>query len=112
MSEAESSGSQGSQAHRGSQPSEPVRVHAIVHGMVQGVCYRAETHHKAESLGVKGWVRNLPDGCVELVAEGPRADVEKLITWCRRGPSYARVRAIDVTWEEFAGTFSRFDITW
>jgi acylphosphatase len=94
------------------QSSDLARAHAIVTGRVQGVCYRSETHYKAQSLGVKGWVKNLRDGTVELVVEGDRGSVEKLITWCRRGPEFARVEGVQVTWEEPTGTFKDFDITW
>jgi acylphosphatase len=87
-----------------------VRARAVVRGRVQGVSYRYATMSQAERLGVTGWVRNLPDGSVELVAEGPREEVEKLLAWCRRGPSFARVDDVDVEWEEATGEFARFGI--
>lgn len=73
------------------------RVHARVRGRVQGVAYRASTRHQARTLGLAGWVRNLPDGSVELEAQGPPEVVEQLLTWCRRGPSLAQVTSVDVT---------------
>jgi acylphosphatase len=54
-------------------------------------------------LGLAGWVRNLPDERVEVAAEGPRASVEQLIAWCRRGPPSARVSDVQVTWEPARG---------
>ncbi len=102
-----------SQAGRpqGRAPGDWVRAHAVVSGFVQGVCYRAETRYEAEGLAVTGWVRNRSDGTVELVAEGPRENVEKLIAWCRRGPEYARVEDVEVKWEKATGEFSRFGIS-
>jgi acylphosphatase len=73
------------------------RVHARVRGRVQGVAYRASTRHEASRLGLVGWVRNMPDGSVELEAQGPSDVVEQLLTWCRRGPSLAQVTAVDVS---------------
>ncbi|MBZ0237038.1 MAG: acylphosphatase [Deltaproteobacteria bacterium] len=73
------------------------RVHARVRGRVQGVAYRASTRHEARRLGLAGWVRNLPDGSVELEAQGPTDVVEQLLAWCRKGPSLARVTSVDVT---------------
>jgi acylphosphatase len=78
------------------------RVHAIVTGRVQGVSYRASTVAEARRLGLRGWVRNLPDGRVELEAEGPAQHIDALIAWCRRGPPAARVA--DVAIDELAPT--------
>jgi acylphosphatase len=76
------------------------RAHIRVHGSVQGVFFRVETRDRARSLGVSGWVRNLPDGAVEAVFEGEEPQVESMIDWCHRGPSGADVRDVDVAWEE------------
>lgn len=72
------------------------RVHVFASGIVQGVWYRKHTQAEAERLGLAGWVRNLPDRRVEFVAEGPPADVERLLHWARRGPPDARVDALEV----------------
>jgi len=88
-----------------------VRAHAIISGIVQGVCFRAETRHVAQTLGVGGWVRNRDDGSVELMAEGSREIVESLLEWCRRGPPHARVDSVDVTWETPGGEFIGFGIS-
>lgn len=78
------------------------RVRAIVTGIVQGVGYRASTAHEAQRLQLAGWVRNLPDGSVELEAEGPDDIVDALITWCRRGPTHAEVDDVVVEARELA----------
>lgn len=72
------------------------RVHARVRGRVQGVAYRASTRYEASRLGLAGWVRNMPDGSVELEAQGPSDIVEQLLGWCRTGPSLAHVTSVDV----------------
>ncbi len=73
------------------------RVHAIVSGLVQGVCYRASTRDAAKQIGgLTGWVRNLPDGTVELEAEGPAEKVDALIKWCHEGSPWSRVRDVSV----------------
>lgn len=69
---------------------------AVVHGAVQGVFYRASAEQEAQRLGVAGWVRNLSDGSVELLAEGDDAAVEQMISWAGRGPSRAEVTQVDV----------------
>jgi acylphosphatase len=71
-----------------------------VSGLVQGVCYRAETAERAGELGLTGWVRNCADGTVELEAEGPEDRIEQLIAWCRRGPPAARVTDVAVDWRD------------
>jgi acylphosphatase len=76
------------------------RLHALVSGRVQGVWYRASTQKKAQSLGLVGWVRNLTDGRVELVAIGDQDQLQKLLDWCYQGPELAEVKAIEVTWGE------------
>jgi acylphosphatase len=80
-----------------------VRRRLIVRGRVQGVFYRDSCRREAEALAVDGSVRNRPDGAVEVVAEGERAAVERLVGWCRTGPPHARVTAVEETEEEPAG---------
>jgi acylphosphatase len=75
-----------------------VRAEVRVTGTVQGVFFRQSAAQEASRLGIAGSVRNATDGSVELVAEGPRAAVEALVTWCRRGPPAASVDAVEVTW--------------
>ena len=76
-----------------------VRAHLWISGLVQGVFYRSYTRRQAEMLGLKGWVRNLPDGRVETVFEGDSASVEKMINWCQQGPPAARVSNVEIKWE-------------
>jgi acylphosphatase len=86
------------------------RAHMIVSGRVQGVFFRTETKYEADSHGVKGWVRNLPDGRVEAVFEGEEKAVKALVEFCKRGPPGARVNSVDLTWENFTGEFDGFKI--
>ena len=90
--------------------SDLLRVHVRVAGRVQGVCYRWYTRDTAAEHGVTGWVRNLPDGSVELVAEGRREGLAKLLEWCRKGPQSAKVSDMEVRWEEGTGEFDQFYI--
>ena len=78
--------------------------------MVQGVLFRREITQLSRRLGVVGWVRNLPDGRVEAVAEGEKEKLDELIEFCRVGPSRARVRNVEVDWSEFKGEFQGFKI--
>jgi len=73
------------------------RLHMVIRGQVQGVYFRASTHQVGASLGLMGWVRNLPDGAVEVLAEGTREQLEALHRFCKQGPPAARVDHIDVT---------------
>jgi len=82
-----------------------------VSGIVQGVFFRAETAELARSLGLTGWVRNLPDGRVEALFEGKKEDVEKAVDFCRRGPPGAHVRDLNLEWEEWKGDLRDFRVT-
>jgi acylphosphatase len=86
------------------------RARLRVVGMVQGVFYRQSTADEAARLRLSGTVRNLPDGSVEVVAEGPRDGVEALMAWCRRGPPAARVEAVEVEWEAPVGLSGPFRV--
>lgn len=89
---------------------DTLRAHVVVHGLVQGVWFRASTRDEAVRIGVGGWVRNLPDGTVEAVFEGEKKKVEEIVGWCHRGPSGARVSSVDVAWEPSRNEYARFDI--
>jgi acylphosphatase len=86
------------------------RAHLVVSGLVQGVAFRAATADEARRLGLRGWVRNLPDGRVEVEAEGERARVEALVRWCARGPPAARVDGVAATWRPHVGDLAPFSI--
>ncbi len=79
------------------------RVHVFVVGDVQGVNFRWYCRNEASSRGVRGFVRNLPDGRVEAAFEGDPESVDAMVEWCRQGPPSARVGGIDVTEEEPGG---------
>ena len=86
------------------------RLHCLISGRVQGVSYRAYTQREAMQLGLTGWVRNCPDGRVELEAEGEEAALQQLLAWCRQGPPAAIVAEVDTQWEADAGVYRTFDI--
>ncbi|OLD12804.1 MAG: acylphosphatase [Crenarchaeota archaeon 13_1_40CM_2_52_14] len=87
------------------------RSRVLISGLVQGVFFRREISYLARQLGVTGWTRNLSDGSVEVIAEGDKEAIDKLIQFCRVGPSGARVRNVSVKWEDFKGEFRGFRIT-
>jgi acylphosphatase len=86
------------------------RIHAIVQGRVQGVYYRAATRVHARQLGLKGWVRNCPDGNVEFVAEGEETQLAALIAWSHKGPPAARVSEVAIERQAATGEFAEFTI--
>jgi len=79
------------------------RAHLFIEGRVQGVFYRSFTREQAGDLGLNGWVRNLHDGRVEAVFEGPKERIEQVIAACQKGPPGARVSHMDIAWEPLAG---------
>jgi acylphosphatase len=79
------------------------RIRVRVRGRVQGVFFREEARRRAESLGVAGWIRNLPDGSVEAVFEGEEERVQSMVGWCRRGPGGARVESAEAEQESPTG---------
>ncbi|MDQ2072481.1 acylphosphatase [Haloarcula sp. H-GB4] len=87
------------------------RAHVFVSGRVQGVYYRATTRERAQDQGVNGWVRNLDDGCVEAVFEGPEADVEAMIEFCHEGSDRANVTDVEVEYEDPEGV-DGFEVRW
>ena len=86
------------------------RVHVIVRGRVQGVYFRASTRNRARQFGLAGWVRNCPDGSVELIAEGDKEKLIQLVTWCHEGPSGAVIADVNVEWQEGTGEFVGFAV--
>lgn len=77
---------------------------------MQGVFFRQETQEVALGLNVTGWVRNTNDDRVEAVFEGEKENVERLVDFCKRGPPYAHVTKVEVTWEDYVGEFESFRI--
>jgi len=88
------------------------RLHAIVRGHVQGVYFRSSTHENGARLGLRGWVRNRPDGTVEVEAEGLRVALDDLVKFLHRGPPGARVSAVEIKWLPHTGLLSEFDVRW
>jgi acylphosphatase len=86
------------------------QLHALVTGHVQGVGFRWFTVHAAREAGVQGWVRNLPDGSVELIAQGSQEALQRLLGALRRGPSGSRVRQVVEDWQTAAEPLHGFEI--
>lgn len=86
------------------------RLHLRVSGRVQGVGFRYACFREAAALGLNGWVRNLPDDSVEIVAEGSDAALDTLCAWCRQGPPFARVQQVSITPEPATGELCSFEI--
>lgn len=87
-----------------------VAAKLTIKGRVQGVWYRASTHQQASDLGLVGWVRNMPDGSVEVFAQGSPDQVEALIRWCKGGPPLARVDRVAVDWTDPDSSYMRFQV--
>jgi acylphosphatase len=82
-----------------------------VTGRVQGVGYRYYAYHHATTLGLKGYVRNMPDGSVESAVEGEKSVIAEYMKALKIGPSLSNVSRIDVDWREFEGKYNEFNIT-
>jgi len=86
------------------------RVRLLVSGRVQGVYFRMFTQKKAKHLDIKGCVRNLADGRVEIIAEADNSGIEELIKWCYKGPITARVDHVDIIELELGELLTTFEI--
>ena len=96
---------------------EKAALHAVVHGLVQGVNFRYFVLRKAESLGLTGYARNLRDAGadwenerVEVVVEGDKEKLEQLLEQLKIGPRASRVKKVDISWSEYSGSYNRFGI--
>jgi acylphosphatase len=78
-------------------------LHAVVHGAVQGVGFRDFVQRRASRAGLSGWVRNQPDGTVEVLAEGDRQKLGELLEELNRGPGLAAIERVDAEWEPEQG---------
>ena len=87
-----------------------VQAHVRISGYVQGVYFRYHTRELAQRLGLRGWVCNTLDDRVEAVFEGEKRAVERMLEFCRRGPSGARVTDVEIKWEQSRGEFSGFEV--
>jgi len=86
------------------------QVTILVSGSVQGVFFRASVLEQAQALSLTGWVKNLPDGGVEIVAEGSRLALQDLVEWAKHGPPAADVEDVGVRWRPYEGAFRTFMI--
>ncbi len=89
---------------------DPTSLQAIVYGYVQGVFFRAFVSTRARALGLTGYVHNLPEGTVEVNAEGERNKLEKLISYLEVGPPGARVEKVVSNWSKHTGSYFDFNI--
>ena len=88
------------------------RIHLFISGRVQGVFFRMETQRAAKQIGVTGWVKNMRDGRVEAVIEGPAENVAEMAQWCHKGPAMAWVTDVAVHEEDYSGEFKDFFVTY
>ena len=86
------------------------RIHIFVTGRVQGVFFRQSTRVMALKNNVNGWVRNLDDGRVEIVAEGEKQNIESLINWCKTGPANSRIDEFELSEENYIDEFENFEV--
>jgi acylphosphatase len=86
------------------------RAHVYVSGQVQGVFFRDSAREKAQQLGLNGWVKNLPDGRVEALVEGPSEGVREMVRWCEQGPSQAEVEDVETEFEASEGDLTSFEV--
>jgi len=87
-----------------------IRAHLLIQGRVQGVGFRANSRHMANRLNLRGWVRNMRNGDVEILVEGPEFEVDRLIAWCHRGPTSAYVSKVRVEKSEATNKFDGFAV--
>ena len=87
-----------------------VSLQAVVYGYVQGVFFRAFVSQRASELGLSGYVRNLPNSAVEVVAEGEKNQLEKLIGHLKVGPPSAKVEKVATNWAGYSGKYSNFSV--
>ena len=90
---------------------ETARIRVVVRGVVQGVGFRYFVIRSARESGLRGFVKNLRDGSVEVVAEGPRAKLERFARDVAQGPGHALVRGIELEWSEPCGEFESFEVS-
>ena len=86
------------------------RIHIFVTGRVQGVFFRQSARVIAIKNNVNGWVRNLDDGRVEIIAEGEKQNIDNFVIWCKTGPANSRVDEFELLNENFTGKFENFEV--
>jgi len=90
--------------------SKLVQVQITIFGDVQGIGFRYNVVEIARDLGLVGWVRNREDGAVEIVAEGPKKQLENFVTWAKQGSPLAKVESSLASWRQSSGEFSGFEV--
>jgi acylphosphatase len=88
------------------------RVQVTLTGVVQGVFFRSFIKSRAGMLGLKGWVRNTPDGAVEAVFEGDEVRILEMIKECEKGPGHAFIRNVKTKWDKYTGEYNSFGIVY
>ena len=86
------------------------RIHIFIVGRVQGVFFRQSTRVMAIKNNVNGWVQNLDDGRVEIIAEGEKQNIDNLVTWCKTGPANSRVDEFELSEEDYVNEFEIFEV--
>ena len=86
------------------------KAHIIVRGDVQGVGYRAFVHRNARTYGLTGYVRNLPNGDVEVLVEGEERYINLMIDVMRKGPARGIVQDLIISWHEYTGNYRSFEV--
>ena len=86
------------------------QIHIFVTGRVQGVFFRQSTKVMAIKNNAKGWVRNLDDGRVEIIAQGETQDIDNLAHWCKTGPANSRVDEFELSEENISDEFETFEV--
>jgi acylphosphatase len=89
---------------------DQARLHAIVHGRVQGVSFRYYTIQAAQRIGLTGWVANRRNGTVETIAEGPREALNELLAFLQKGPPLAWVERVETNWQHPTNEFNNFKV--
>jgi acylphosphatase len=87
-------------------------IHLTISGLVQEVGYRSWAVNQANKLGLSGWIKNLPDGKVEISAEGGNKELEQFITSCRKGPPAAGVDHMEAVWGKYTGKYCGFEVVY
>jgi len=85
-------------------------LHLKIHGKVQGVFFREKTRQVAQDLGLRGYVKNTSDNCVEIAVEGEEKTLKKLLDWCRIGVEHSEVDEVEEKWSDKVGEFGEFKI--
>jgi len=87
-----------------------MQARILITGFVQGIGFRYFVNSNARRLGLRGWVKNTDDGRVEVLAQGSKEEIEKLIKLCEKGPFLSEVKSVDVQWEEKTEPLDEFKI--